>query len=71
MRILAFTALLLLSACGPLKPFYRYPCQDPANVNLDKCKRPRCEINGVCPDTLNGLEPKPVEQPSEHTETDT
>lgn len=42
-------SLLLLAGC---EDRYRYPCQDPANWNNEECKRPQCEVDGLCPDQL-------------------
>ena len=49
--LLASTALL--TGCG-YDGHYRYPCQDPANWELEECKPPICTTNGACPEDLVG-----------------
>jgi hypothetical protein len=51
---LVLTALLLVGCTDT----YRYPCQDPANKDNPDCNRPKCEVDGFCFDTLNGLTPE-------------
>lgn len=48
-------SLLLVAGCSE---HYRYPCQDPANWKKEECNRPTCEGDGMCWDTLSGVEPK-------------
>jgi hypothetical protein len=36
-----------LSGCG-YDGYYRYPCQDPANITTDACLPPLCEYNDQC-----------------------
>jgi len=31
---------------------FRYPCQDPANWQTERCQRPQCAITQECPDQL-------------------
>lgn len=57
---LVFAALLLVGC----EDTYRYPCQDPANKDKEECNRPACEDDGMCYDTLNGLQPKKAAEPT-------
>jgi predicted small lipoprotein YifL len=44
-------ALLLassLTSCG-YSGFFRYPCQDPKNWELEDCKPPICTATQTCP----------------------
>jgi hypothetical protein len=40
---------ILLAGC---EARYRYPCQDPANWNTERCTRPICEVNHDCPEQV-------------------
>jgi predicted small lipoprotein YifL len=47
----ALAALLLassLTGCG-YSGFFRYPCQDPKNWELEDCKPPICTATQTCP----------------------
>ena len=47
----ALAALLLassLTSCG-YSGFFRYPCQDPKNWELEECKPPICTATQTCP----------------------
>ena len=64
MKYLMFLAIpLLLSAC---EQRYRYPCQDPANWELNICKKPLCEVNKDCPEYIFKTQPA-VEPPKAMT----
>ncbi len=52
-------SLLLVAGCSDT---YRYPCQDPANWKKEECNRPACEADGMCWDTLSGVDPKEVQE---------
>lgn len=41
--------LLTLAGCSDR---YRYPCQNPANWDTDRCKKPICEVNQDCPEYI-------------------
>lgn len=43
---------LSLLALGGCSDRYRYPCQDPANWNTDRCKKPICEVSKDCPEYI-------------------
>lgn len=47
--LFALCVLVALAGCGDQ---YRYACQDPANWETPKCKRPTCAVSGTCPDQL-------------------
>lgn len=52
---LLLCASVMLVGC---EQYYRYPCQDPNNWELDECKKPLCEVNRDCPDLIfNGNKP--------------
>lgn len=63
-------SLLLVAGCSEQ---YRYPCQDPANWKKEECNRPVCEADGMCWDTLSGVDPKELknEQVAEESATTT
>lgn len=42
-------SLLALTGC---EDRYRYECQDPANWNTDRCKKPLCEVSKDCPEYI-------------------
>ena len=42
-------ASVILVGC---EQYYRYPCQDPNNWELDTCKKPLCEVNRDCPEHI-------------------
>lgn len=44
--------ILCLMLTGCLGDRFRYPCQDPANWQSEKCQRPLCAITQECPDQL-------------------
>lgn len=52
--VLLTLSLLLVAGCSD---HYRYPCQDPANWKKEECNRPTCEADGMCWDTLSGVNP--------------
>ena len=31
---------------------FRYPCQDPDNLEKDFCKLPKCDVTRTCPDHI-------------------
>jgi hypothetical protein len=39
--------LLVLTGCG-YDGSYRYPCQDPANWQLEECQPPICNASDTC-----------------------
>jgi hypothetical protein len=49
MKIVCLMALVLLSAC---EDRFRYPCQDPQNLQNTECKPPICTATGTCPEQL-------------------
>lgn len=52
---LGSTVMVLgLSGCSPYQGFYRYPCQDSTNWELEECKPPVCSVSGTCPVDLVG-----------------
>jgi hypothetical protein len=50
---LVFVAALFLAGCDER---YRYPCQDPNNWDIQRCKKPYCSGNGTCPEDLTHYE---------------
>jgi len=62
----ALAALLLassLTSCG-YSGFFRYPCQDPKNWELEECKPPICTATQTCPVDLVKT-PQPEGTPNE------
>ena len=58
--LIAVTAMMMLAGCDEA---YRYPCQDPENVDKPECVPPKCEIEGGCSWELLGKEnPKVVQE---------
>ena len=54
---LGSTVMVLgLTGCTGYQGFYRYPCQEPANWELEECKPPVCSVSGTCPVDLVGEE---------------
>ena len=49
--MLTLVLALTLSSCG-YSGFFRYPCQDPKNWNLEECKPPICTASQICPEDL-------------------
>lgn len=47
--VMLVLSLLLIAGC---EDRYRYPCQDPANWKTEDCERPKCDLDGTCPDQL-------------------
>lgn len=46
---LIVASVALLSGC---EQYFRYPCQDPENWNIEQCKKPICEVNRDCPEYI-------------------
>jgi hypothetical protein len=44
--IMVFVFSILMSAC---QERYRYPCQDPRNMNTEKCSVETCKLTRTCP----------------------
>ena len=61
MKYLAFLLFPLLVACSEN---YRYPCQDPENLDAKQCKKPYCSANGTCPEDLKHYDKNKDRQPS-------
>jgi predicted small lipoprotein YifL len=45
---LATALAVSLTSCG-YSGFFRYPCQDPKNWELEECKPPICTATQTCP----------------------
>lgn len=43
--VLAITVLIFLYGC---EETYRYPCQDPKNIDAEECKPKICEVTRFC-----------------------
>jgi hypothetical protein len=47
----ALILVVLLAGCDAPE-YYRYPCMNPKNWEMEDCKRPLCAITQECPDQL-------------------
>lgn len=66
---LALVGLFTLTGCG-YDGHYRYPCQDPANFELEECKLPLCKVTGTCTIDILGFDPATGESVTIETEQD-
>lgn len=64
-RLFAFIIVLVLgfglgtlTACSDLDR-YRYPCQDPSNIDTVDCRPPACDMTGTCTSDLTIKENTP------------
>jgi hypothetical protein len=57
--ILAASALFALAGCSDQ---YRYPCQDPAKMGLEKCSPQVCSLTDMCPDRIVEEESQPIHE---------
>jgi outer membrane lipopolysaccharide assembly protein LptE/RlpB len=48
-KAILIIVMLMLTGCDQQ---YRYACQNPANWDKDKCKKPYCDINKECPEHI-------------------
>jgi len=46
--VAAIALAVSLTSCG-YSGFFRYPCQDPKNWELEDCKPPICTATQTCP----------------------
>jgi hypothetical protein len=50
-KILILSSIFMLYSCDVR---YRYPCQDPKNINNIECQKETCEISRECPEINEG-----------------